>query len=179
SVEKDGDESPFQKRLKFVFSFDFLFDFLVILSSLLPYVTANLLALRLFRLVRVLRIAKLGRMSRAMKSLTDAVKSRRYELLLTLYLAVALLILGATALYWIEGEAQPEKFGSIPRSLWWAVITMTTIGYGDVYPVTSLGKFVASLVALAGIGLIAMPTGILAAALSDAIQKQRSNANDD
>jgi voltage-gated potassium channel len=76
-------------------------------------------------------------------------------------------------MYWVEGPIQPDKFGSIPRSLWWAVITMTTIGYGDVYPITSMGRVIASLVAIAGIGLIAMPTGILAAAFSDAIQKHK------
>jgi voltage-gated potassium channel len=106
-----------------------------------------------------------------MRNLTDAVHSRRYELGLTMGLAVGLLLVGAAALYWIEGDLQPEKFGSIPRALWWAVITMTTIGYGDVYPITPLGKFVAALVAIAGIGLIAMPTGILAAAFSDAMRK--------
>ena len=85
------------------------------------------------------------------------------------------MIFGATALYWLEGEGQPDKFGSIPRALWWAVITLTTIGYGDVFPITPLGKIVASVVAFSGIGLLAMPTGILAAALSDAVQKSRAS----
>lgn len=172
-VEAKPNANPLVSRLKFIFSFDGMFDLLIILSTLLPFITANLLILRLFRLVRVMRIAKLGRMSRAFLSLSEAVRSRRYELLLTLYLAIGLLVLGATAMYWVEGPIQPDKFGSIPRSLWWAVITMTTIGYGDVYPITSIGKVIASLVAMAGIGLIAMPTGILAAAFSDAIQKHK------
>ncbi len=76
-------------------------------------------------------------------------------------------------LYWAEAEAQPDKFGSIPRSFWWAVVTLTTVGYGDVYPITPLGKFFSGLVALAGIGLIAMPTGILAAAFSDVVQARK------
>jgi voltage-gated potassium channel len=172
-TEAKPNAGPLVSRLKFIFSFDGMFDLLIILSTLLPFVTANLVLLRLFRLVRLLRIAKLGRMSRAFTSLSEAVHSRRYELLLTLYLAIGLLVLGATAMYWVEGTIQPDKFGSIPRSLWWAVITMTTIGYGDVYPITSVGRVIASLVAIAGIGLIAMPTGILAAAFSDAIQKHK------
>lgn len=110
-----------------------------------------------------------------MSNLRFAIHSRRYELGLTVGLALFLLVFGASALYWLESDLQPAKFGSVPRALWWAVITMTTIGYGDVYPITLGGKIVASLVAVAGIGLIAMPTGILAAAFSDAIQQRNES----
>lgn len=89
-------------------------------------------------------------------------------------LAIGLLILGASVLYIIESELQPDKFGSIPRALWWAVITMKTINYGDVYPITVLGKIVATFVSIARIGLIAMPSGILAAAFNDAMQKENA-----
>jgi voltage-gated potassium channel len=83
------------------------------------------------------------------------------------------MLFGATALYWAEGDIQPDRFGSIPRALWWAVATMTTIGYGDVYPITPLGKVLASVTAILSIGLIAMPTGILAAAFSDGMDRHR------
>jgi voltage-gated potassium channel len=102
--------------------------------------------------------------------LSAAVASRRFELLFTMGLAATVLVFGATALHLLEGELQSDKFGSIPRAMWWSVVTLTTIGYGDVYPVTVGGKIVASIVAVAGIGLIAMPTGILAAAFSDAFK---------
>jgi len=85
-------------------------------------------------------------------------------------LAVTVLVFGATALHLIEGDLQPDKFGSIPRAMWWSVIALTTIGYGDVYPITVLGKIFAALVAVAGIGLIAMPTDILASAFSEAVR---------
>ena len=84
---------------------------------------------------------------------------------------LAVLLISASVMYVIEGPVQPEAFGSIPRSLWWAIATLTTVGYGDVYPVTALGKFFAGLSAVAGIGLIAMPTGILAAAFSEACNR--------
>ena len=78
-------------------------------------------------------------------------------------------------MYWAEGDVHPDKFGSIPRSFWWSVVTLTTVGYGDAYPITPLGKFFSALVAIAGIGLIAMPTGILAAAFSETVQRRKGN----
>jgi voltage-gated potassium channel len=129
--------------------------------------------LRLFRLIRILSLAKLGRYSSAIRAMAEAVKSRRYELLMSLAIAGMLLLTSSTLLYIVEGDAQPATFGSIPRAMWWSIATLTTVGYGDVIPVTVVGRVLAGLTAITGIGLIAMPTGILAAAFSDAIQRQR------
>lgn len=164
--------SPAVERLRFALRPSVMLDLFVIVITLIPFFAINVMALRLVRLLRIFRLAKLGRMSSALRLLYSVVSSRKYELMVTLGLASALLIFGASALYWIEGDVQPDKFGSIPRALWWAVITLTTIGYGDVYPITPAGKFVAGLVAISGIGLIALPTGILASAFSDAMRKQ-------
>lgn len=162
-----------QRRLRFVLTPSALFDLFAIAITFAPFLGINALAFRLVRLLRVLRLAKLGRMSSALTLLMLTVRSRRYELTVTLALAGTVLVLGATALYWAEGDIQPAQFGSIPRALWWAVVTLTTIGYGDAYPITALGKVMAAAVAFAGIGLIAMPTGILAAAFSEAVREQR------
>ena len=148
-------------------------DLAVLVATSAPFVTGNGQLLRLLRLLNILRLAKLGRLSSTFRRVIAAVASRRYELLLTFLFAVCLMIVGAAALYWAEGDIQPDKFGSIPRALWWSVVTLTTIGYGDVYPVTPLGKVIAAGVAFAGIGLIAMPAGILAAAFSDAMRRER------
>ena len=129
---------------------------------------------RLLRLARILRLAKLGRFSQAWNEIVTAVQSRRDELVLTFVAALGLMLVAATLLHLVEGSSQPEQFGSIPRALWWAVVTLTTIGYGDVYPHSVLGKMLASLTAFCGIGLIAAPTGILASAFSEAAQRRRA-----
>lgn len=173
SAETPGAGSAARRRLRFVFSPSALIDLAVLIVTFVPFILANGQVLRLVRLLRIVRLAKLGRLSAAMRHLIAAIASRRDELIVTLALAACLLVFGATALHWAEGSVQPDKFGSIPRALWWSIVTLTTIGYGDVYPITPLGKVLAGFVALAGIGLIAMPTGILAAAFSDAVQRER------
>jgi voltage-gated potassium channel len=160
-------------RLRYAATPAAIIDLLAIVPALLAVSAGGSLVLRLFRILRILRLAKLGRMSRAWRDIGAAVHSRRTELMLTLGLALVAMLVASTFLYWAEADAQPEKFGSIPRALWWSVVTLTTVGYGDVYPVTPLGKFFAAVLAISGIGLIALPTGILAAAFSDAMQRRR------
>lgn len=170
--ERPDVAGPWRARLRFMLSFGGIIDLLTIIATLTPGAPAGPL-LRAFRLLRVLRLAKLGRMSSAWRHIGDAITSRRAELLLSLFAGVGLMVFSATLLYLAEGDAQPDKFGSIPRALWWAVATLTTIGYGDIYPVTPLGKLLASVTAITSIGLIALPTGILAAAFSDAMARHR------
>lgn len=170
--ERPDAPTPWRARLRFMLSFSGLIDLLTIIATLTPGAPAGPL-LRAFRLLRVLRLAKLGRMSSAWKYIGEAISSRRPELFLSLFFGVGLMVVSATLLYLVEGDAQPDKFGSIPRALWWAVATLTTIGYGDIYPVTPLGKLLASVTAVTSIGLIALPTGILAAAFSDAMARHR------
>ena len=151
-----------------------LIDLLAIVPSFLALVGPDAFLLRLVRLARILRLAQLGQFSDAMQLITEAVRSRRYELGVSLLAAGAVLLASAVMLYLVEGQVQPDAYGSIPRALWWSIVTLTTVGYGDVYPVTLAGRMLGGLTALAGIGLIAMPTGILAAAFSDAFQKRRA-----
>ena len=173
AAESPGTGSNLAKRLRFATSPLALIDLVVVVVSLSPVFIANVTVLRALRLLRLITIAKFGRFSRAFNSLAEALAERRFELMVTVALAFFLLLFGATALYLAEGEVQPDKFGSIPRALWWSIITLTTVGYGDVSPITPLGKFLASIVALAGIGMVAMPTGIMAAAFTDAMQRHR------
>lgn len=167
----------FTGRLRYAFTPAAIIDLLAILPLFVGLVGSEAFLLRLFRLLRILRLARLGRFSRAFEAISMALSSRRYELSMSVGLATLLLLVSSTMLYLIEGADQPETFGSIPRTMWWSIATLTTVGYGDVYPVTALGKIFAGVTAITGIGLIAMPTGILAAAFSDAIQAQRRDTH--
>lgn len=124
---------------------------------------AALRALRLFRLF------KLARYVPAFSILSAALRRAGPGLVATLVIAAAQLYVAALILYFVEGRApgQEENFGSVPRALWWAVVTLTTVGYGDVYPITPLGRTAAGLVALVGIGVVALPTGIIASAFAE------------
>lgn len=160
-------------RLRYLRSPIALIDLLALAPLLLNFVGNEAYIFRLFRMLRILRMARLGRFSSSLRLLTEAINSRRYELGMSLVLTGFLLLLTSTVLYVVEGGTQPEAFGSIPRTMWWAIVTLTTVGYGDAYPVTVIGRICAGLTAVAGIGVIAMPTGILASAFSDTLQRHR------
>jgi voltage-gated potassium channel len=174
--ERDKSTSPWRSRLRFALSPAGVLDAIVIVLTFAPLFFVNAAVLRLVRVVRIVSLAKLGRTSRALRHLFEAIRSRKDELLATAGLAAVVVLFGATALFWAEGATQPDKFGSIPRSIWWAVVTLTTIGYGDAYPITPIGKVLAAIVAISGIALIAMPIGILAASFSDAVARDRATA---
>jgi voltage-gated potassium channel len=161
-------------RLRYAVSFPALIDLIALLPLLLTLVGSEAFLLRLFRLARILRLARLGRYSSALDAISYAIRSRRYELYMSLSIAGLLLLVSSTLLYVVESETQPDTFGSIPRAMWWSIATLTTVGYGDAFPVTPIGKILAGFTAITGIGIIAMPTGILAAAFSEALQKQRA-----
>ncbi len=165
-------------RLKFVTSPSAIIDLIAIVPAMLAMAGGGTLALRFVRFFRLLRLAKLGRFSRAWQDLAQAVRSRKEELLIAFSLAGFVMIIASTLLYWAEADAQPDKFGSIPRAAWWAIVTLTTVGYGDTFPVTVLGKIFSGLVLIAAIGLIALPTGIFAGAMSEVMQRRRGQKQD-
>lgn len=173
AAERPGPGSDWSKRWQFIRSPLGLIDLFVVVVSFAPFLTSDGQILRVVRLLRVFSIMKFGRFSAATRMLLSCIRERGYDLLVCVAFAFTLLLVGATGMFWAEGRIQPDAFGSIPRALWWAIITLTTVGYGDVAPVTPLGKVIASVVAIGGILLVAMPTGIIAAAFSDAMQRRR------
>lgn len=159
-------------RLRYALSPWSLIDLVAVVAALLPLLGADLLFLRMLRAVRMVSLAKMGRYSKALNALQSAVTSRARHLLVSFSLALVFLVISATIMFWAEGDTQPDQFGSIPRALWWSVATMTTVGYGDVVPHTVFGRILAGFVSLGGIVLIAIPTGIMAAAFSDELAKE-------
>lgn len=130
--------------------------------------------LMVLRVLRLARLVKLARFVPAFDVLGATVQRAGTQLLTTLAMALALVYVSAVALYFIEGVGgqQQESFASIPRAIWWAIATLTTVGYGDVYPVTPLGRIFASVIALAGIGVVALPAGVFASAFSDELRER-------
>lgn len=161
-------------RINFAFSFYGIIDLLAILPFYLPFfISFDLRILRILRIFRFVRIFKLGRFNHSFKIIRTVLKDTREELLMTVFLAIILLLISSTLIYYAESDAQPEKFESIGHSFWWAIATLTTVGYGDIYPVTFGGKFLSSIIAFIGIGFIALPTGIISSAFIKRIQDDR------
>jgi voltage-gated potassium channel len=138
----------------------------IILTLALP---DDLKVLMIFRLIRFF---KLGRYSPGMRSLMEAIAQERRALLACLIILWGVMIVAAAAMHMVEGAAQPDKFGSIPESMWWAIITLTTVGYGDAFPITPLGKIVAGMTALCGIVMLALPVGIIATSFAEVIRRR-------
>jgi voltage-gated potassium channel len=162
-------------RLKYMISPFALIDLVAILPSLLAGLLPDLMLIRLVRLVRMMRIAKLIKSNRALTAFFIACRTSGSQLAASLMATLLMLFVGAVLLYVAESEAQPEAFGSIPRAMWWSMATLTTVGYGDTYPVTVLGKLLASMVAILGISVVALPAGIIAANFSKQLENMKSD----
>ncbi|MCD8405189.1 ion transporter [Tenacibaculum dicentrarchi] len=162
------------ERLNFAFSTAGIIDLIAILPFYLPLIFPfDLAIIRILRLFRLLRIFKLGRYSSSLKTIKYIFKETKAELSITIFVTFVLMVLSSTLMYHIEHDDQPEKFASIGDAFWWAVATLTTVGYGDVYPVTPWGKLLGGVIALIGIGFVALPTGIISSAFIDKIQSEK------
>lgn len=151
----------------------FMFSFfgLVDLAAVLPFYIStgvDLRAIRSFRFLRLFRILKVARYSKAIRRFHVAFLIAKEELLLFLAATAILLYSAAVGIYYFEHDAQPEKFASVFHSLWWSVATLTTVGYGDVYPVTTGGKIFTFVILIIGLGIISVPAGLVASALAKA-----------
>ncbi|MCS7081208.1 MAG: ion transporter [Chloracidobacterium sp.] len=163
--------------IKYLFSFYGVVDLLAILPFYVG-LTIDLRSVRSLRFLRLLRILKLARYSRAMRRFHRALLISKEELLLCAATALILIYLAAVGIYYFEHEAQPEVFTSMFDGLWWAVATLTTVGYGDSYPVTAGGRFFTFVVLVIGLGIVALPSGIIASALSKARQEEETQGTE-
>ena len=161
----------FKGKLKYALTPIAIIDFLAFAPALLLLNTTDPYLLRIFRLLRLLRIIKFAANNPAVSLFLLALKNSRVQLTGSLIVTLFVLFIGAIFLYIAEGKIQPEQFGSIPRAMWWSMATLTTVGYGDVFPVTVIGKCFASLIAILGIGIVALPAGIIAANYSKVLDE--------
>lgn len=165
--------SPFRARLVFVFSGYGLIDLAAILPFYLPFLLAfDLRFIRILRVVRLLRIFKLNRYTKAIQIVGDIFWEKRTELSITVFVTMVLILMSSTVMYYLENEVQPDQFPDIISTFWWAIATLTTVGYGDVFPVTGWGKLVSGVIAMLGIGLVALPTGIISAAFIERVEEK-------
>jgi len=162
-------------RVRYAFTPMALIDLVAILPFFLPIlIPVDLRFVRAARLMRLFRLLKLGRYSYALKMLGGAFQKSKEILAVVASVLVIILIFASSLMFYLEHEAQPEAFSSIPQAMWWTIVTLTTVGYGDVYPITVGGKLLGSFIAVMGIGMFAIPAGVLATAFIEEIQKRGS-----
>ncbi len=165
---------PIRGRLRWVISPMALVDLIAVAPFYLPIVGLDFRAVRSLRLLRIFRLLKLGRYVSAMQLFADVARSRREEMVLTSIVVILLLVLTSSLMYFAEHHAQPEAFQDIPTAMWWSIATLTTVGYGDIYPITPIGKVLGAFSAVLGIGLFALPTAILGTGFLEEIQKRKN-----
>lgn len=150
-----------------------LIDLAVILPFFLPFLGIDARVARVIRLLRLFSVFKLARISVSMRLFGAVIREKMPDMIMALFMLFLLLVLASSLMYFLEKDAQPEKFSSIPSSMWWGVVTLTTIGYGDTVPVTPWGRIIAAGVAILGIAVFAIPAGIMASAFSDVRQRMQ------
>lgn len=152
--------------IRYIFSFYSIIDLLSFLPFFFLSSGPQFFLLRLFRLFRIIKMAKVISETKFIKDVFDVLNEKKQEIFLSISITIFVIFISSICLYLVEGTIQPDHFGSIPRSFWWATITLTTVGYGDAYPITFLGKFFTVIITIFGIGTVAVPAGIIAGAFS-------------
>ena len=172
--------SPVKARCKYIFSFMALIDLLAILPFYLPFIIPiDLRVLRTLRVVRLLRIFKINRYTNALSLIGEVFKYKASQLVSSVLVVVLLMIIASVLMYSIESSVQPEAFPNAIETMWWSVATLTTVGYGDVYPITAAGKVLATVIAFLGIGMVAVPTGIITAGFTELVNRNNNEGNED
>jgi voltage-gated potassium channel len=165
---------PLLGRIRYFFTPLALIDLIAVLPFYLPMVVGlDLRFVRILRLFRLLRLLKIGRYSDSLRTLGSVLKAKKEDLAVTFFALLILLVLISSLLFYFEHDVQPENFPNIPSAMWWGVVTLTTVGYGDVYPITFEGKILGAFAAVLGIGMFALPAGIVASGFAEALQRRR------
>ena len=161
-------------RLRYILSPMALINLIAIAPFYLPLlIPLDMRFLRAMRLFRLFRLFKLSRYSESMAMFGRIARDRKEDLVITVFIVVIVLVLSSAMMYYAEHDAQPEKFDNIPDTMYWGIITLATVGYGDIYPITALGRFFSTIIALTGIALFALPAGIIGSSFIEERQKSR------
>jgi voltage-gated potassium channel len=171
-VEEESYKKPISGRVRFIFSAWGLIDLLAILPFFLSLFLTDLGFIRILRLLRMLRLFRVSKYFHALRVIQRVMKDKQEELVLSMVFIIFTLIISSSLVYYVEHDAQPKAFSSIPEAMWWGVNTMTTVGYGDLHPITVLGKFLGGIIAILGVSIFALPTGILASGFAEQIREQ-------
>lgn len=166
----------FKGRLRFMITPLAIIDFVAILPFYLPFIYFDLRIIRALRLLRIARILKLERYSSAMRTIKKVFKTKRAELLIMSGVFLILLMIAASCMYYAEHYAQPKAFADMLSAMWWAVTTLTTVGYGDTIPITGPGKIIASMISIIGIGFVALLTGILTLGFVEEMKNKKKSS---
>ncbi|MGE5416197.1 MAG: ion transporter [Acidobacteriota bacterium] len=168
---------PLTGRIRFFFQAMTLIDLAAILPFYLPMlVTLDTRFLRALRLFRLFRVLKVGRYSNSVRLLGLVLSKKREELVVSFSAVMVILIIISSVMFFLEHDSQPDKFSSIPATMWWGVACLTTVGYGDVFPVTVMGRILGALAAVVGLALFALPTGIIAAAFYEELESHKNQS---
>ena len=172
-ADKDPHESAWKNRWQWVRSGGAIIDLLSILPAYINFFVH--IDLRFLRILRLFRLLKLTRYFVSLQILLRVIEREKGSFQAVIFILIIMIIMAAAGVYVVENKAQPEVFSSIPASMWWAAVTLTTVGYGDVTPITPLGRFLGAMITILGVGLAALPAGILATGLANELElrKQR------
>lgn len=179
-VEHPAYRKPVRGRLAYALKPGTLIDFLAILPFYLAIAGVDdMRVLRLLRVFRIIRLLRISRYSEPMRLIQRGIERRYEEIVISTAMLLMLILIAASVMYAVEHDAQPDVFSSIPHTLWWAVVTLTTVGYGDVYPITVLGRVAAGLIAVLGIGMVALPTGIISSGFVEEFAAERARKREE
>ncbi|WP_299330290.1 ion transporter [uncultured Psychrobacter sp.] len=176
-AEAKPDNTTWQQRWEWLKSPSALIDLIAIAPAFLNFFVT--IDLRFLRILRLFRILKLTRYFASMRILLVVISKEKGSFQAVIFILIIMIVTASSGIYLVENHAQPEEFESIPKAMWWAVVTLTTVGYGDVTPITNAGKILGAIITILGVGLAALPAGILATGLANELAQRRDELEQD
>ena len=176
-AEAKPDNTTWQQRWEWLKSPSALIDLIAIAPAFLNFFVT--IDLRFLRILRLFRILKLTRYFASMRILLVVISKEKGSFQAVIFILIIMIVTASSGIYLVENHAQPEEFESIPKAMWWAVVTLTTVGYGDVIPITNAGKILGAIITILGVGLAALPAGILATGLANELAQRRDELEQD